>query len=210
MKLPRLLSYLPTVLAALTAGILWQIMVTATGVSRSTTWVIAFVLVIGGIVGGAGALLVRARPLSRPMTVPARVAPLVPRAAGWRFDEAAPIVADPFVDVVIREGRPAIERALLEVFENPLASPREVTNGEVVYIQRVDAGKPPNESTPPTPALLLGYAATQRDRVIRILGVSRAANAPAEDAEALAALQRVTETVVARAHGKRHTPVADC
>jgi hypothetical protein len=97
---------------------------------------------------------------------------------------------------------PALQRALVEILDNPLANPCAVVRGQVVFIKHLS---PSLVSTEVVPALLLTYTALQRERLIRKLGLFRAADvAPngilSTDDEIYRALERVVDTALRRAH----------
>lgn len=118
----------------------------------------------------------------------------------WRFDETAiseswVVAAD--VQQFMPVARPALERAILEIQANPLASPRTVVRGEVIHIKRIPAVIGEDIAFP---ALLLAYAAKKRDRLIRLLSLCRAADAASDavssdDQLVAAALLRILEAM---------------
>jgi hypothetical protein len=126
----------------------------------------------------------------------------------WRFDETdvGSMLFDEDVRPFLPAVAPALERALVEILENPLANPRAVVRGEVVYIKRLN---PSLVSAEVVPALLLAYTAVHRERLIRKLALCRAADvAPdgiaSSDEQIYRALERVVETVIRRAHQQDH------
>ena len=128
--------------------------------------------------------------------------------SAWRFDDMDPgsmwFDEDirPFLPVVA----PALERALVEILENPLVNPRAVVRGEVVYIKHLN---PALVSTEVVPALLLAYTTALRERLIRKLALCRAAevapDGPAStDEQIYQALERVVETAMRRTRRHDH------
>lgn len=126
----------------------------------------------------------------------------------WRFDDLDPgkLWFDEDVRQFLPAVRPALERALVEILENPLASPRAVIRGEVVYIKRLN---PSLVATEVIPALLLAYTAVQREHVIRKLALCRAADVAPEgiastDEQIYRALERIVETARRRLLSRNH------
>ena len=124
-------------------------------------------------------------------------------AAGWRFDDTdvGNMWFDEDVMPFLPAVEPALQRALIDILENPLASPLAVVRGEVVYIKHLD---PALVSAEVVPALLLAYRVIQRDRLIRKLALCRAADvAPngtaSTDDQIYRALERVVEAALRRA-----------
>ena len=128
--------------------------------------------------------------------------------SNWRFDDRDPgglgfdEDVEPFLPTVV----PALERALLEILDDPLANPRAVVHGQVVYIKRIN---PSLVSTQVVPALLLAYTASQRDHLIRKLALCRAADvAPSglgsTDDEIYRALRGLVDAAIRRARRQNH------
>ncbi len=126
----------------------------------------------------------------------------------WRFDETdiGSMLFDEDVRPFLPAVTPALERALVEILENPFANPRAVVRGEVVYIKHLN---PSLVSSEVVPALLLAYTAVQRERLIKKLAVCRAADVAPDgiastDQQIYRALERVVETVIRRARHQDH------
>ena len=198
-----LVAYAVTALVGVAGYGIWQAAVSFAHVVRSTEWTIAIVCFVAAL-AWAGTQLVRSHraaispsqallALEQSREVLRRVVPLS-TTAGWRFaDEPSQFVLDPVVEKLVPHIRPALERALLDILENPLGNSREVVRGELVYIKRIR----PSVTSVLVPALLLAYTATQRERLIRLrsLAAGREADAvfdalPGGD-ETMNALQRV-------------------
>ena len=126
----------------------------------------------------------------------------------WRFAEADNSNAwfEEDVQSFLPSVLPAVERALIEILENPLGNPQAVIRGEVVYIKRLNPALVNGEVVP---ALLLAYTASHRDRLIRKLALCRAADVAPDgiastDDEILRALQRLVDTAIRRAQRRSH------
>ena len=126
----------------------------------------------------------------------------------WRFDETdiGSMLFDEDVRPFLPAVTPALERALVEILENPLGNPRAVVRGEVVYIKHLN---PSLVSSEVVPALLLAYTTLHRERLIRKLAVCRAADVAPDgiastDEQIYRALERVVETVIRRAQQQDH------
>jgi len=194
----------------------WQSAVTAAGISRRTEWAVAILL---AIVGATVAVvqLVRVRSsvarindrsvavatVERDHTIRRVIVPF--RGSGWRFDDPANVVIDRNAEQLMPLVRPDLERALLDILDNPLANPREVVRGEVVYIKRLH---PSTVGSVLIPALLLAYTAVQRERLIRIRSLAIGGDPTGQlsgligDGQTDAALERLVATARQRAeHG---------
>jgi len=128
--------------------------------------------------------------------------------APWRFDDlnVASMWFDADVQRLLPAVAPEVERALVEILDNPLASPRAVIGGEMVYIKRINAALTSNVVVP---ALLLAYTASQRDHLIRKLALCRAAEvapdgAASSDEQIYRALERLVEAALRRARDSNH------
>jgi hypothetical protein len=125
----------------------------------------------------------------------------------WRFDNEDP-ASECFEEDVLRflpAVKPALERALVDIQDDPLSNERELVRGEVIYIKRLDASLTDNEIVP---ALLLGYTVSQRQKLIRKLLLCRVAEVTpngtdTKDKEIYEALRRVLDIALARAKNRR-------
>jgi hypothetical protein len=124
----------------------------------------------------------------------------------WRFEDPAGAWFEEDVERYAPAVRPVLERALLEILDDPLASPRAVVRGDIVYIKRLQSFLTPDEVVP---ALLLVYTVARAERLIRKLALFRAAEvAPtggrSTDRQIYAALERMVETAIKRAKRREH------
>lgn len=126
----------------------------------------------------------------------------------WRFDDTDPanVWFDEDVRPFLPAVKPALERALIEILDNPLVNPRAVVRGEVVYIKRLN---PSLVNAEIVPALLVAYTADQREHLIRKLALCRAADVAPDglastDRQIHQALERMVETAIRRARRMDH------
>lgn len=211
-------DFLFTALVGMVGFAVWQSAFAAAGVSRRTEWAVAVLLAIAGgtvaivqlvrvrssvahIDGRSGAVATIAATIERDQAIRRVVVPI--RGSGWRFDDPANVVIDRSAEQLIPLVRPDLERALLDILDNPLVNPREVVRGEVVYIKRLH---PSTVGSVLIPALLLAYTAVQRERLIRIrslaIGGDPKLSGLVGDGRTDAALERLVATARQRAeHG---------
>jgi hypothetical protein len=210
-------SSLSAALVAMTGYVAWQLVMRALGANGATAWFIAAVLALGGIAWVAPHIL-RAWPLQVPIAAPMPTSPLrgefsdirrrllLPtQQIGWRFDESPKVIVDPEVEHFASFVQPELERALLDILENPFGNPPAVMKGEVVRIERL------HPSVADVPPLLLAYTTNRREHSIPTLALGPAAEVIPElaaggDQKTLEALHRVVETVAERALGGSGQP----
>jgi hypothetical protein len=129
--------------------------------------------------------------------------------SNWRFDDNDPgeIVFAEDVKKFAPFVRAAVERALIDILEDPLAKQYlEMVNGEVFYVSVM---QPSLDGGEVIPTLLIIYTASRKEKRVRKVGLHRAkAVAPnwgsLNEEEMLAALRRAIQIARRRAKGRSH------
>ena len=165
-------------LGVLVGATAWQLVIHATGASARTTWLIASCVAVAAVVSATPRVI---RQWSMPAVelIPRRMlggavateaSPLsAKRMDGWRFDVAPAVIFDVDEEQLAVALRPVLERALVEVLENPLGNPLAVEGAEPVRIKPLPPVLVGERQVP----LLLAYA--HRERLIQKLIVAPAA-----------------------------------
>lgn len=210
------LSSVWMVLASMAGYVVWETVMRAIGASSAMAWTIAAVLVLGGVVWatphilrywpipiGVGSLRLAPALINRDVGNLRRALSQVKR--GWRF--GAPLREDiePDVEHFIPLVRPAVERTLVDILEDPLAIPLTVESGtQMARIKRI---RPSVVGKTEVPALLLAYTTgPAREPLIPRLALSRAVEGASElvgsgDEQTVEALQHLMDTVADRLDG---------
>jgi hypothetical protein len=167
------LAYLRIAFVGMLGYMLLEWLRTALHVSTVTAWATAGLISLAGLSWGARDFAAARRALRTARSMRSRVGASRAPTKGWRFDETESFVVGKDVLEFIPAARPVLERALLEIQEDPLDTPREVVEGEVAFVKRLQ----PPRTNGAVPGMLLGYKAVRRDRKIRQLVLARAADA---------------------------------